>query len=178
MATQSKNNFITVNLRSSEGYVSLIGFIPNSRCAIIFSLCCLISSVFLTVVNSLPSASNNSEEIIERPVVEYTSDNFRDPSHPQISFAQEEQIIIVEETRPKPSEVYTLTIQGVIWNPDNPVVIINNQVLKKGAVLLMSKAGAVAEKITIVDIGKDGVIVEYLGESEKLFFPASLELSK
>jgi hypothetical protein len=70
----------------------------------------------------------------------------------------------------------SLSLQGIIWNPDNPLAIINNSVVKIGDILLVPKDSETTEEVTIMDITKDEVTIIYLGEVERLPSPASLEL--
>lgn len=61
----------------------------------------------------------------------------------------------------KPKEGYRqipmpgLDIQGLIWDSDKPQAIINNKVVKMGDYI---------EGVKVVNIRKDGVVVEYEGE--------------
>ncbi len=118
-------------------------------------------------------------ELITDVKVEYTADNFRDPLQPQIvrpKAEEAEELVTKEEEKPKVSEILSLSLQGIIWNPDNPLAIINNRVVKIGDILLVPKDSETAEEVTIMDITKDEVIIIYLGGVERLPSPASLEL--
>ena len=118
-------------------------------------------------------------ELITDVKVEYTADNFRDPLRPQIVRPKAEEaegLVAIEEEKPKVSEMLSLSLQGIIWNPDNPLAIINNSVVKIGDILLVPKDSETTEEVTIMDITKDEVTIIYLGEVERLPSPASLEL--
>ena len=119
-------------------------------------------------------------DIIKSRSVEYTASNLRDPFSPTISFVKKEEPEMVEEietVEPMISKTFSLSIQGIIWNPDNPLVIMNNKILKKGDIITMQKGSDMAE-ILITDIEKDGVTIVYEDKAEKLPSPASLELKR
>jgi type II secretory pathway component PulC len=109
--------------------------------------------------------------------VEYSATDFRDPFQPQIFISEEKEVKVTEPikmAKPRASDLFSLSIQGVIWKSENPLVIINNEVLKKGETLSVSKEQGV-EKIGIVDIEKDGVTITYSGEIEKLTYSGAPE---
>ena len=118
----------------------------------------------------------------EQVEIKYTASEFRDPFSPQVFIYQEEddsKMQQFEETvMPRISELFSFSIQGIIWNPDNPLVIINNQVLKKGDDLLVSEGKNGDQKVTIKDIEVDGVTIVYLGEKEKFPYSVGLGLDK
>ena len=120
--------------------------------------------------------------IIKSRRVEYSASNFRDPFFPSVSLDKQEEPKLIKRKdsfiQRRPSEIFTFSIQGILWNPDNPMAIINNQLLKKGESIVVKRRKGDAEKIEIMDIDKDGVTVVYRGSVEKLPAPASLELKK
>ena len=147
--------------------------ILKHRFIIFFFFLWLVFFVFPLLGLSQTASDKENADVLKRPNIEYTATDFRDPFYPQI-FITEEEEPKVEEFRElikyKPSELFSFTIQGIIWNPDNPMVIINNQVCKKGDdILMQSKKGdSGSEKINIIDIERDGVTIIYSGEMEKL----------
>ena len=153
-------------------------FIINYKFMITLLLCCLVSFVFPLLTVSQENRLKRDSEMLKRPEIKYTASDFRDPFTPQISIAREEEkprIVKIEpEVRRKISEIFSFTIQGIIWNPNNPMAIVNNQVLRKGDVLLMQDT----EEVTIVDIDKYSVTVGYLGEEEKILSPVGSQLGK
>ncbi|MFC1657893.1 hypothetical protein ACFL1D_00755 [Candidatus Omnitrophota bacterium] len=114
---------------------------------------------------------------IEENSVDYTASGLRDPFYSPL-FAP------VEKAKPAPmsmsegmpvevviprkiSEMFSFSIQGIIWNSNNPIVIINNQVLRKGDTLIVTTGKGATEEVTVEDIVKDGVTIGYAGLSEK-----------
>ena len=152
-------------------------FIPNTGLVIISFLFCLVF-LFLTSLGKTEDETEEELDFIEKPDIEYTASEFRDPFQPQVSMGVPEISAEEESGRPKPSEILSLSIQGIIWNSDIPLVIINNEVLGKGESLLIPKGKDVTEKVTIMDIGKDGVTIIYLGEAERLPSPATLDFKR
>ena len=183
-----------------------VGFISNSRIITVSFLFCIVFflfslSVFAQIISeeSLefleeqrnPSAKETEEKsgVVEKPGIKYKAAKSRDPFKPQLFIPKEkvdkkevEKEVKVEEliepTGPKVSELFSLSIQGIIWNSDNPLVIINNKVLQKGEFLLVSKGEELDAKIIISDIDKDGVTINYAGREEKIPSPATLKSQK
>jgi len=155
-------------------------FIYYGSLIIVLFLFCLLSLISLPAYSQIPPEEEEAEksDSIRRSDVEYTAVNFQDPFMPQLDILkEEEEPQIIEEVvsdKPKASELFSFSIQGIIWNSDIPLVIINNQVLKKGEIFLMDNA----EEIKIIDIDKEGVTIMYSGREEKLFSPNALELQK
>jgi hypothetical protein len=137
-------------------------FIINYRFIIISFLSCLVLFIFPFLIFSQEYKPRGNSDSLERTNIEYTASNFRDPFYPQVTLPQEEEeeeqpeiIITQEKVQPRITELFSFSIQGIIWNPDNPMAIINNQVLKKGDVLTISGHKDTAADITIVDIERD-----------------------
>jgi hypothetical protein len=151
----------------------------NYRFIIVWFLFCLVIFVFPLLIFSQEPKLRGHQEILKRPNLKYTASDFRDPFIPQMPIPQEEEAPKIEriekKVRAKISELFSFSIQGIIWNPDKPMAIINNNVLKKGDILFMADKKGTAEEITIVDIDKDGVTIGYAGEEEKLAYPAGEE---
>ena len=127
-----------------------------------------------------PGEPEENLDIIKSRSVEYTASNLRDPFLPAISLVKKEEPEMVEKVetvKPMISKMFSFSIQGIIWNPDNPLVIMNNKILKKGDIISIQDGGDIAE-IIITDIEKDGVTVVYEDRAEKLPSPASLELDR
>ncbi len=159
---------------------------PKSRFVIASFLFCLVFFLFSLPASSQVSSEDSSGQtekkldVIGRPVIEYGANDFRDPFYPQVFIPEKEEPKVekVEVAGPKATELFSLLIQGIIWNSDNPLAIINNQVLKKGEALLMPKEADARGEITIMEIDKDGVTIMYAGQVEKLPSPATLELRR
>jgi len=147
--------------------------------------------ILVTLASFALSQTINIEKrpgLIKMPDIEYTAYSLRDPFISQWPVLEEEikpEEQVPEEKeeikiiKPKPSELFTFSIQGIIWNPDTPIAIINNQVLKRGDEIPVPQGRIdTAEKVKIVDIEKDGVIVVYSDVREKLLSPAASELKK
>jgi hypothetical protein len=139
----------------------------------------------------LYSSSGKTDEkldFMEGPDIEYAAGDFRDPFYPQIFISEEQETEVaevepeiereIEEIKPKASELFSLSIQGIIWNSDKPLAIINDRVFKKGEVLSITEGSHFAEPITIMDIDKDGVTIIYSGQVEKLSSPKTSEFAK
>ena len=96
------------------------------------------------IEDQLYLSSGRTEEELdfgERPNIEYTAVNFRDPFIPGIFPAEEKPKGIKEEKieyKSKISEQFSLSVQGITWDSDKPLAIINNKVLKKGDVFLIT----------------------------------------
>lgn len=153
-----------------------------SKFIFIFSFLFYLALFLLLDFSQIASAERKSG-LIKKINLKYTGSKFRDPFSPQILISEEkEEIIDAEETievsKSKISELFSLSIQGIIWNTDNPLVIINNQVLRKGEALLVAKGENATEKIKIMDIDKDGVTIMYSNQMEKLLSPAATKLRK
>jgi type II secretory pathway component PulC len=101
----------------------------------------------------------------------YAASDLRDPFELPIVVPEEETQEVKEEAaaeiKPKLSDSVSLTIQGMVWNSDNPLVIINNQILRKGEILTFPQGSAI-DKAKIMDINKDGVTILYAGGAEKI----------
>ena len=183
MIMQIKNEFTPLERKRNSRVKSsfLTGFTPKFGFITASLMFCLTFLLFPLVVFSGISPIEEKLGQSERPNVEYTAADSRDPFCPQISVPEKKEPKIEKEKKtikPKASEVFSLSVQGIIWHTDNPLVIINNQVLKKGEVLLIPKGENVTEEIHIIDIDKDGVTIVYSGGEEVLSSPATLELQK
>ncbi len=169
-------------------------FIPKSKFIVVFILFCLVfflsplrgssqiaeekSDTAEEQLDFLTEETERRPDLIGRPDIKYGAADFRDPFYPQIPAPVKERPKmeegIIREIKPIAPELSFLSVQGIIWNADNPLVIINNQVLKREDVLLTPKE----EDVTIIDIYKDGVSVFYSGGRIELPSPAILELQK
>ena len=100
---------------------------------------------------------------IERPKINYSSENMRDPfkdlliKKAEISTDAQQQIAAA----PLPQ----LTVQGVIWGEKAPLAIINNKVLKENDIV---------EGATVIKITQNGVIVSFGGIEHNLSSPAAV----
>lgn len=149
---------------------------------ILFSLSILFCSA---LVFSQFAFGENTDElgIIRRQIPVFTADNLRDPLSPQVfteTVEEEEAEEIIVETKREISEVLSLRVQGIIWNCDTPLVIINNEVVKKGEVIKIKQKDDMLEDVKIIDIDNEGVTIIYQGEVEKIPSPAAaaVELQK
>jgi hypothetical protein len=150
-------------------------------------LFCLVFLLFSSLASSKIVSGEQSgktekkRDSIGRLDVEYEASDFRDPFYPPVSISKKKEPEAeeeIKEARPVAKELSFVSIQGIIWNLDNPLAIINNQVFKKEETLPITGREAEAGEITIIDIDKDGVTVNYSGELIKLPSPAVLELQK
>ena len=181
MITQIKNKFIHCGAIAGSFLFCLVFLLFHLP---VFSQ--IISEESLDFLESerypVKRQTEEASELSEESDIKHEDIDSRDPFEPQILTPKKEGVIkvkeITETARPKASKLFALSIQGIIWNSDNPLVIINNKVLKEGEVLLMTVDGGVAGQITIIDIEKDGVTIDYLGEEERLRSPASSALQK
>jgi len=120
-------------------------------------------------------------ELITDVKVEYAAENFRDPLRPQIVRPKPEEVEsaqVIEKEEPKVSELLSLSVQGIIWNPKKPLAIVNNKVVKIGDILSVARGKETAGEVTVMDITRDEVVIIYLDKMERLPSPASLELKK
>ena len=147
-----------------------------------FLFLCLLLAVFSASV--YPQDSTDSIlRPIEKKIVEYEGSDFRDPFDPQVFVEKPQSDIKIQQrgtkSKVKVSELFSLTLQGIIWKAEVPMAIINNKVYKKGEVMKLKKhRGTTFEEVKIFDIDKDGVTVIYAGEMETLPSPASLGVVK
>ena len=137
--------------------------------------------------NNPPGKETGEEsDDFQKPDIQYKSTKSRDPFESQLFTIDKEAIKkkkeeakaeqMIESVGPKISETFALSIQGIIWNSEKPLVIINNQVLKKGDPLLIAKEGNVIERITITDIEKISQLTKLrLSDEEKEIFRGHLQ---
>ena len=96
--------------------------------------------------------------LTKRVNIKYTASDFRDPLFPDVPMRELEKTTdpkIIKPIKPKSVELPPLLVQGIIWNPDNPLAIINNQVFKEKEVITLPKGKDDAGKVTIINIDKD-----------------------
>lgn len=72
---------------------------------------------------------------------------------------------VVKDAGPTPQEVFDeklkkLLVNGVLWDPYNPLVMINNEVYKTG--------DAVVEEVSVLEIKEDFVLLGYRGLKKKI----------
>ena len=102
--------------------------------------------------------------LIERPKIEYTADNLRDPFMSNIQFAQidpTEKLNAIEE---KEQSFPDLQVQAIVWGGNFPQAIINNTVVKIGDTI---------SGVRIDGIDKTGIDVFYGGRKQTLHSPAA-----
>lgn len=112
-----------------------------------------------------------SPEIIQRPTLEYKSEDLRDPF--QSVFAQEGALpgqagaggLAQSGQREPPS----ISVQGIIWGTTLPQAIINDQVVKIGDMI---------EGAKIIGIDKAGVNIIFQDMEYTLPVPGAKDLSK
>lgn len=152
-------------------------------CALFLPLCLIfwVPGVF--------SNTQNSKELIvvDKTRAKYSAGSFRDPFASQLPVPVQEEEVKPKvdlanlkeafKKKPKASELFKFSISGIIWNSSRPTVIINNEVLEVGGVLVMSAADAkdssefTERKVVVEKIEKDGVTISYSGQKEKLSYP-------
>jgi hypothetical protein len=107
-------------------------------------------------------SKRSPEEIIERPKIEYTAQDKRDPFQVQVFLDDEsEKPVSINDPIVTPP---MLTVQGLIWGTGLPQAIINNKVLKVGDII---------EGCKIVSIEKEGISIFYQGRPFNIGAPAS-----
>ena len=150
--------------------------------AAIFILTCIVIFCYPLLLVSQVSSEKQQPDFLERPELEYTTSDLRDPFRSGLSADQEgagapeaEALLAGDKkaTEKKPSELFSFSIQGIIWNTDTPLAIINDRVVKINDAILFPKENNVLESVKIINIEKDGVSVEYSGVTEKLSSPAT-----
>ena len=110
-------------------------------------------------------AQSNSDGVILRPVVEYTSEDLRDPFSNlfQLNKEKKDQNIQVpqesiEQEQPLP-DLGNFKVQGIIWGGNFPQAVINNKILKVGDLI---DGGQIAS------IEKKGITLNYAGRMVNL----------
>ena len=102
-------------------------------------------------------------ERIARPKVEYKAGDLRDPfKKPESLSTQKPEVSGTQVTQEKP--LPSLTVQGLIWGGSFPQAIINNKVVKIGDTI---------DKVSIINIDKDGVTVSFEETEYRLPSPAA-----
>lgn len=145
--------------------------------------------IFPTIGFSQIDSSVKKLGLDKQPYLKYTP-AARDPFHPQVFIYEEpeleepgaiEEVRIQEalvEYKPKPSELFSFSVQGIIWDSDIPMAIIDNGVFQKGSIIHREISAGEIAKITIVDINKEGVMIAYGGEAERLPLASDSESQK
>jgi len=108
-------------------------------------------------------------ERIARPKVEYKAGGLRDPFQrfePGMGHKTTAEQSKISETPEKQAQaaLSSLTVQGLIWGGRFPQAIINNKVLKIGDTI---------DKVSIINIDKDGVTVSFEETEYRLPSPAA-----
>ncbi|MBM3249838.1 MAG: hypothetical protein FJZ09_03200 [Candidatus Omnitrophica bacterium] len=102
------------------------------------------------------------QDQIERPAVEYKATDLRDPFlelGKDVQMPSSQITPAKEAVQPPP-----LKVQGLIWGSSLPQAIINDSVVKQGDTI----GGA-----RIIDIDKNGVVVEFQGQEFNISAPAA-----
>lgn len=92
----------------------------------------------------------------------YAKSEGRNPFIPQLP--GEKRIELEEEAKDVPRP--TISIQGLVWQTSMPQAIINNHVVKIG--------DFISGDMRIIDISKEGIVIEYQGHT---FFYSSTSLT-
>jgi len=118
-------------------------------------------------------ADNNNDGVVLRPVIEYSSEDLRDPFSNLFQLAKEkkEQSIqasqeSIDPQRPKPN-LENFKVQGVIWGSKFPQAIINNKILGVGDLI---------DGVEIVSIEKKGVALSFGGMVANLAAPGNTDI--
>jgi hypothetical protein len=117
-------------------------------------ICCL------AYVGQKAVAQPQAEETIQRPAVDYSAQDLRDPFMLKAGGKATPKIGQGGERKPLPQ----LNVQGLIWGGKFPQAIINNKVVKVGDVL---------DNVEILEIDKDGVTVLFEGLQYDLSSPVA-----
>jgi len=128
-----------------------------------FVLSLLVSLSYLTFADE-NKADNNSEGLILRPVIEYSSGDLRDPFMDLYQLSLEKQHKTDgENVQVSPDDTVTkkplpdlkkFKVQGVIWGGKLTQVIINNKILSVGDTI---------DDAEIVSIGKKVIVLNFSG---------------
>jgi len=128
---------------------------------------------------SIVFADGNSDGVISRPVIEYSSGDLRDPFGDLLQLAAEkekkekaEQNIqtpqeTIEPEKPMPT-LDKIKVQGLIWGGRFPQVVINNKILGIGDSI---------EGFEIVSIDKKGIALSFSGRVVNLAIPGNAPAS-
>lgn len=113
----------------------------------------------LTCEAKAVQGSNAGEFSLKSDIVEYKAEDLQDP------FKEEEEIKAPVEAEEKiqVKPLPNLTIQGIFWGGSFPQAIVNNKVVKIGDTI---------EEVRIIDINKDGLILNLEGQQYNLSSPA------
>ncbi len=127
-----------------------------------------ILEVFILVLfaNAVSALSEpDAKMIMEKPQIEYTANNLRDPFKNILHKKSEEvQAIIPSPEKTRVNIVLPpLVVTGLVWGGHNPQAIINGQVVMKGDFI---------EGAQVIEIEKEGVTVNYRNQTFKLSSPA------
>lgn len=123
-------------------------------------------------------ADSNSDGVIPRPVIEYSSGDLRDPFSDLFQLAIEKEkkekegqyiqvsLVGTDPEKPMPS-LEKFKVQGVIWGGKFPQAIINNKILGVGDLL---------DGAEIVNIEKKGISLSFAGRIAILATPGNTEI--
>ncbi|MCM8801485.1 MAG: general secretion pathway protein GspB [Candidatus Omnitrophica bacterium] len=104
--------------------------------------------------------------IIERPKIDYLSENKRDPFDSPLKKKEDKEKLGSKGVVSFPvEELPDLKVQGIIWQGRFPQAIINNQILKIGDEI---------EGVKIVGIERDGVRLLFEDKEYKLSIPIEI----
>ncbi|MFH1678316.1 MAG: hypothetical protein ABH914_01710 [Candidatus Omnitrophota bacterium] len=149
--------------------------------SVVFLLFFLVCPFLSSSAFSQDAVEGESGDVKADNEMEYNAGDLRDPLRPQFFLQKKKETKIEEEPymeKRKASELFALSIQGIIWNSDTPLAVINNKVIKKGEVILLpSTEKDISAEVRIMDIDEDGITIIYSGDVEKLPSPKNLELS-
>jgi len=110
-----------------------------------------------------PADETSTEEVITRPVMEYKSDNLRDPFKSYLIKETVKELPSKSSDSIKPKlDLDKIKVQGIIWGVKTPQAIINDKVLTIGDSI---------EDAEIVKIEQNGIIVNFNGEMFVLAVP-------
>ena len=147
-------------------------------------LTCLPTSFVLIILIGLVhivfAEDSNSERLISRPVIEYSSGDLRDPFADLFQLAikkeqkekDEQNIQVLEESIDPEKSMLDLgkfKVQGVIWGGNFPQVIINNKILGIGDLI---------DKAEIVSIETKGITLNLAGRMVNLPTPGNAPVLK
>ncbi|MFH1397023.1 MAG: hypothetical protein ABIH27_00540 [Candidatus Omnitrophota bacterium] len=127
-------------------------------------------SIYLTLAappNAVEAVNDDQPEFVGLRKVEYSAEGLKDPFRSPPSLDPQEIIdnsAIAAAAAEKTLPVFT--IQGVIWGGNNPLVIINDKILKIGDSI---------EDCRILEIDKEGVTVFYINKRHTLPLPGGLK---
>lgn len=138
-------------------------------------------SALLVSFAHLVFADGNSDGVISRPVIEYSSGDLRDPFSDLFQLAVEKekkekeeqdiQVPLVGSADPEKSmpSLEKFKVQGVIWGGKFPQAIINNKILGTGDLI---------DGAEIVSIEKKGITLSFSGRLANLPTPGNAEVSE